>query len=554
MTTTDNTGTGNTGALKNGVSWIASTTAINSGLTYSWSPATGLSSTTGASVTATPGTDQTYIVTGTDAGGCTSSTTIDVTLHTNPSPTLDPFSDACSTGSSFSLRGGSPSNGTYSGTGVSNGNFNPAISGPGTFPITYTYIDGNRCTATANQNMTVSYTSACVPLTTLAAGYQNITLTSLNDRIYFNWISGATNYEVNVVSASLGYDQTFTTGTGTVFRMSNFTGIAYSTTYDVKVRAKVSGVYGNYATIYTVTTNACPLTQLATGYCNSTISALNDHLYFDAVTGATNYDINVTNASLSYDQTYTVGTSPVFRMSNFSGIAYSTTYDVKVRPKISGVYGAYGSVCTITTNAFTTTNLASGYCNITLLSMTNNLYYDYIAGASNYDVNVVNTGLSYNQTITKGATTNFRMTNFPGMVANTIYDVYVRAKINGVYGPYGSVCTVTTPVSLARSSEPDALNSPPLVGADNTLSHSVSLSVFPNPFTENINILFTPDDDSPAQLNIYDLAGRNIYTYENFPVNVKTQCIASLHWQPGLYFVEIVQGNTKTIHRIVKIN
>ncbi len=548
VTTTDITGNGNTGTLKNGITWVSPSTApINTGMTYVWSPATGLSGTTGSSVTANPGSDQTYTVTGTATNGCSATTTVAVTLHSNPTVTLSPFSDVCSTASSSSLTGGSPLGGEYSGTGVTDDIFNPAVSGAGTFPVTYTYTDGNACTNTATQPLTTNYTSACVPTTALAAGYQNITLTALNDRLYFDWISGSTNYDVNVTNTSLGYDQTYTTGSATIFRMTNFSNIAYGTVYNVKVRAKVNGVYGAYGTIYTVTTSTCPTTQLATGYCNSTVSTLNDHLYFDNIPGASNYDINVVNTLLSYDQTITIGATNVFRMTNFTGIVYSTVYDVKVRVKINGVYGAYGSTCTITTPAPLTTQLASGYCNITLPAMSNNLYYDWVPDASNYDINVVNTGLSYDQTITKGATTNFRMTNFPGMVANTIYDVKVRAKINGVYGAYGSVCTVTTPISLARSGAPD---SPPQEGAGG----GISLSAFPNPFTENINILFTSDETSPAQLNIYDLAGRNIYTYKNFPINVKTQCIASLHLQPGLYFAEIVQGTTKTVQRIVKTN
>jgi len=49
--------------------------------TYSWSPGTGLSSTTGATVTANPVTTTNYTVNGSDASGCTGSTTIAVTVN-----------------------------------------------------------------------------------------------------------------------------------------------------------------------------------------------------------------------------------------------------------------------------------------------------------------------------------------------------------------------------------------------------------------------------------------------------------------------------------------
>lgn len=52
----------------------SSTLTASGASTYTWTPATGLSSTTGATVTANPPTATTYTVTGTDPNGCTAST------------------------------------------------------------------------------------------------------------------------------------------------------------------------------------------------------------------------------------------------------------------------------------------------------------------------------------------------------------------------------------------------------------------------------------------------------------------------------------------------
>ena len=60
--------------------------------TYIWSPATGLSATTGATVTATPTFTTTYTVTGTNASGCTDDGTVTVTV--NPLPTTTIIGDA----------------------------------------------------------------------------------------------------------------------------------------------------------------------------------------------------------------------------------------------------------------------------------------------------------------------------------------------------------------------------------------------------------------------------------------------------------------------------
>ncbi|MEO6902386.1 MAG: PKD-like domain-containing protein [Bacteroidia bacterium] len=53
-------------------------------ITYSWSPSTGLSTTTGAVVTATPTSTTTYTVTAADKGGCSGTATSTVTVVTTP--------------------------------------------------------------------------------------------------------------------------------------------------------------------------------------------------------------------------------------------------------------------------------------------------------------------------------------------------------------------------------------------------------------------------------------------------------------------------------------
>lgn len=68
----------------------ASTTLTASGgAMYSWSPSTGLSSATGASVTATPAATTVYTVTGTNTAGCSNSATVNLTVVGNVPPVAD---------------------------------------------------------------------------------------------------------------------------------------------------------------------------------------------------------------------------------------------------------------------------------------------------------------------------------------------------------------------------------------------------------------------------------------------------------------------------------
>jgi hypothetical protein len=79
--------------------------------TYTWSPATGLSATTGASVTATPSSTQTYTVTADNVAVSGCSTTAQTTVTVNPTPTFGTLS-----GPSTTVCAGSPT--TFNVTGL----------------------------------------------------------------------------------------------------------------------------------------------------------------------------------------------------------------------------------------------------------------------------------------------------------------------------------------------------------------------------------------------------------------------------------------------------
>src|SRR5207253_842515 len=60
------------------------------GSTYIWSPSTGLSSSTGSTVSAGPNSTTTYTVIGTDANGCSNTKSVTVTINPLPTITINP--------------------------------------------------------------------------------------------------------------------------------------------------------------------------------------------------------------------------------------------------------------------------------------------------------------------------------------------------------------------------------------------------------------------------------------------------------------------------------
>ena len=121
--------------------------------TYSWSPAAGLSATTGGSVTASPTTSSNYTVTVTDAHGCQATDIAHVTV--NPLPTVNAGSDLsiCNVPTATQMTG-NPIGGTWSGIGVTSaGAFTPTGLGP--VVLTYTYTNSNGCIGTDQVIVTV---------------------------------------------------------------------------------------------------------------------------------------------------------------------------------------------------------------------------------------------------------------------------------------------------------------------------------------------------------------------------------------------------------------
>lgn len=134
--------------------------AGNPGMTYLWSNSTTQQTTT-AFITGT------YSVVVTDANGCTGTDAINITFNQIPVVTFTTAVPVvCLADQAFPLTTGSPSGGTYSGTGVTAGSFDPQLAGIGTYAITYTFTDSAGCTSSATDSLTVD---ACLGIVNNAA-------------------------------------------------------------------------------------------------------------------------------------------------------------------------------------------------------------------------------------------------------------------------------------------------------------------------------------------------------------------------------------------------
>jgi PKD repeat protein len=145
-------------------------------------------------------TGGTYTVTNTIAasGSCPlTSGTFSITVNALPNVALGTFSQVCVYNPAFALTGGSPAGGSYSGAGVSGGNFNPTTAGLGTKTITYAYTDANGCANTATNTIVVD---ACLGLENNEIASVSVYPNPTDGKLTLSNVIGNTSF--NVVSIS----------------------------------------------------------------------------------------------------------------------------------------------------------------------------------------------------------------------------------------------------------------------------------------------------------------------------------------------------------------
>ncbi len=156
----------------------------------------------------------------TDGLGCSGSVTEPITVLASPQVSLNAFANVCTIDPFFTLTGGVPANGTYTGTGVVGGVFDPATAGVGTHTITYTFTDGNGCSGTATETITVeicgavseenfaSFNVSPNPVKNTFAiqsemPLESVALITVNGRLVKSFDPQATSYQVENLPAGL---------------------------------------------------------------------------------------------------------------------------------------------------------------------------------------------------------------------------------------------------------------------------------------------------------------------------------------------------------------
>ena len=328
------------------------------------------------------------------------------------------------------------------------------------------------------------------------------------------------------------------------FDLLKIAGTAYGMTYSVKVAVRINNVWGAYGTSCSVTTpsivsaNSVPLTQMRVSQCGTTLAAIGAPIHSELVYAAEAYRFQLTNGA-----SVTEIESPIYYLflTNTAIGTYGTTFSVKTKAKIAGVWGNYGNACSISTPVLTsssvpTTQVASSFCGANLTALNTKIPAVLVYNAEGYRFEITN---GTTVTVYDSALYNFKLSD-AGIVATngTTYAIRVAAKVNGVYGNYGVSCNVTTPGNTSNSK---------------TIIESVdfSLVAYPNPSNSTFKLQVEGANNEAISILVFDMTGRQI---ENRVVTANDIENISLgqNYSAGVYNAVVSQGmNTKTV-RLVK--
>ena len=485
-----------------------------------------------------------YYVTVTDANNCTTTNSVTITepaVLTATTSITNPTSNSSCDGTASVTPSGGTTPYTYL-WNTSPAQTNATATGlcGGTRSVTVT--DYNGCTVTKYVTL--------VPKTKLRDDFCNDSLSSTNELIYCDGVSGSVDYEFWFVNASLGYDQTITTvsvwgssyGYRNYLKLYYLPGIQYGYTYDVKVRAKISGVWGEYGTLCQLTLLG---TKLSVGYCGSSYYTTNTTIYCNGISGVTNYEFRFVNTSAGYDQSKTTadvwgpsyGYKNYMKLFNIPSLQFGLTYSVTVRAYLNGQWIPYGDICYLTLSV-SLTKLRDDFCGATGTTSTL-IYCDQVLNVQEYEFWFARTGFSSTRTTSSVwptvPTRNYmRVYQVPGVIKGYTYDVRIRAKVGGVWGDYGTTCQFIIPAS--KSTMPD-----------DEINKAI---VYPNPFINTTTLLLEGGSGHLFTVLICDITGKVI---SNKKIFANEEYSIGSDIETGIYFVVITGDNYKETIELIKV-
>jgi len=273
-------------------------------------------------------------------------------------------------------------------------------------------------------------------------------------QINLTWdaVSGATSY---YLYRSTSYYGTYSNIVVLTSPSYANTGLATNGTYYYKVQAYNSAGASGFSAITgaTITTNAYGVPTIPTNLIATAASANQINLTWDYISGATSYYLY---RATSYSGVYSYIAAPTSTSYADSGLATNGTYYYEVQAVSSAGASGYSAIAsaTTTTNAYGVPAIPTNLIATAASANQINLTWDYISGATSYDLYRATSYSGVYSYIAAPTSTSYADS---GLATNGTYYYKVQAVSSAGSSGYSAIAYATTTNSNGVPSTPTNL-------------------------------------------------------------------------------------------------
>ncbi|PCH97183.1 MAG: hypothetical protein COB85_02875 [Bacteroidetes bacterium] len=576
------------------------------GVNYAWSPGTGLNDSTISNPTSNSASTITYTVSVSDAFGCSNSDVMQLTVNSNPSPTI------VTSGSTTFCEGDSV---ILTSSGADSYSWSPGdttesltIDTSGTYTVSV--IDSNGCSGVSSAETVLVFANPTPTITasgptTFCEG-DSVTLTSSSASSYL-WSTGDTTQSINVDSSDYYYvtvtDSNSCSGSSTITsvtvypnptsEISSSTSTTFCQGDSVTLSASTAYSYmwstGDTTQYLSTDTNGTYTVTVTDSLGCSTSSAsevvtVNPMPALDSIVSADATSCVVDDGSISIyvsggttPYSYSIdGGSVYFFNSSFGGLSPGN-YAIEIADTNNcAVTGPIITIAAPTTPSAPTAGIDSNYCegdavaDITASGINIQWYTDaglttLIGSGSTFSPSSAVGNYSYYATQTDSGCESSSSLVTINIYPNPTPAITVsggNVLSTGIYANYqwfvdGAILVGETSQSYTATSSggywvtvtdsngctaTTAVESITIIGVEE-LSMQLNMGIYPNPNTGLFNLDVYSDIELDAELHVLNILGQLIYTQKLNIIGQHTQQIDLRGTTTGLYYLKLISDS-----------